>query len=276
VSCADKELPFDFAGGFVGYFGYEMKHEAGAFPDRSSTTKADTPDAAFMFADRVLAFDHVTHAVYLLCLGLKPRSKEDEETEERASREWFDHIEQRLAASDQVTSTKSPAKFISPSTVEHPAIPFTLQRPYEQYKGDIKACLEEISRGDSYELCLTNKLTTPFRPDPLALYLSLRSANPAPFGSFLRLEPDLHILSTSPERFLSVDNYGIVECKPIKGTRPRGSTPEKDEELKARLQTSPKGWVGFLGESHDCGSDTQRPGACVRDWQCPRSSPHVC
>jgi hypothetical protein len=89
-----------------------------------------------MFADRVLAFDHVTHAVYLLCLGLKPRSKEDEETEERASREWFDHIEQRLAASDQVTSTKSPAKFISPSAVEHPAIPFTLQRPYEQYKGE--------------------------------------------------------------------------------------------------------------------------------------------
>lgn len=238
----DKDLPFDFVGGFVGYFGYEMKHEAGAFPDLPSTAQADAPDAAFVFADRVVAFDHVARSVYVMCLGKEARGTGEEGgAEERASREWFAQVEQSLASDPSAaTSPRHTSPSVQDNAEQQPPVPFALQRPYEQYKDDIRACLEEIGRGDSYELCLTNKITTPLRPDPLGLYLRLRESNPAPFASFLRLEEDLHILSSSPEKFLSVDNARTVECKPIKGTTPRGRTPEEDEALKAHLQSNPK------------------------------------
>jgi len=64
--------------------------------------------------------------------------------------------------------------------------------------------------------------------------VELRRISPVPYGAFLRF-PGVAVLSASPERFLTVDPYGAVESKPIKGTRPRGATPAEDEELRADL-----------------------------------------
>jgi para-aminobenzoate synthetase component 1 len=75
--------------------------------------------------------------------------------------------------------------------------------------------------------------------DAVALYLSLREANPAPFAGFLDCGQGRFVLSSSPERFLSVRD-GFAETRPIKGTRPRGTTPEQDQQLKTELQASTK------------------------------------
>ncbi len=61
---APADLPFGFAGGFAGYLGYELKADCGG----SAAHEAPTPDAAFVFADRMLAFDHREGHTYLLCL----------------------------------------------------------------------------------------------------------------------------------------------------------------------------------------------------------------
>lgn len=75
--------------------------------------------------------------------------------------------------------------------------------------------------------------------DPWQAYRFLRRASPAPFGAFLDFG-GLSVLSTSPERFLRVDRQGVMESKPIKGTRPRGATPAEDALLVADLTTSEK------------------------------------
>ena len=75
--------------------------------------------------------------------------------------------------------------------------------------------------------------------DPLDLYRALRRANPAPFAAYLRFG-DLAVLSSSPERFLSVDREGRAEARPIKGTARRGETPAEDVRLAAELRTAEK------------------------------------
>ncbi|HVW87498.1 MAG TPA: aminodeoxychorismate synthase component I, partial [Bryobacteraceae bacterium] len=122
---------------------------------------------------------------------------------------------------------------------EAESLTFRLARDRDAYLAAIARCQQYIRDGESYEICLTNRIhTNPIR-DPLRFYLTLRRANPAPYSAFLRFG-ELSILSGSPERFLHIDRTGVVESKPIKGTRPRGRTPEEDEALRRDLAENEK------------------------------------
>ena len=104
---------------------------------------------------------------------------------------------------------------------------------------DIRRCHELLAEGETYEVCLTNRITVDAAPEPLAAYRILRSINPAPFSAFLRFG-DAAVMSSSPERFLSVGRDRRVEAKPIKGTTRRGATPAEDRRLAEELRTSEK------------------------------------
>ncbi len=110
------------------------------------------------------------------------------------------------------------------------AIPvrFRCGRGREQYLADIARCQAALSAGESYEVCLTDQIHTDASPEPFALYRLLRRRNPAPFAAYLKLG-ELTILSSSPERFLSVDRERRVQARPIKGTAPRSQDPARDE-----------------------------------------------
>jgi para-aminobenzoate synthetase component 1 len=106
-------------------------------------------------------------------------------------------------------------------------------RKIETIKGHIRA-------GDVYQVCLTRRLDAPLIGGAAwDLYRELRGINPAPFAAFLNF-PETQIVSSSPERFLSLDADGMAESRPIKGTRPRGATLEEDNRLRLELSASPK------------------------------------
>ncbi|HWO83905.1 MAG TPA: chorismate-binding protein, partial [Solirubrobacterales bacterium] len=214
------DLPFEFDCGFVGYLGYEMKAECGF----SSPHTPDHPDAALIFSDRMVAFDHEKGTTYLLCLH-KP-------DEEEAAEAWLDATAARVsdlgASSDggsgegfsrHSTSSHSEMCLERPSPDPPLSLP-SLARPREQYLSDIETSLHHLLEGDSYEICLTNQLQLDLDVDPLDLYRRLRRANPAPFASYLRFG-DLAVLSSSPERFLRIGRDGEAEARPIKGTSRR-------------------------------------------------------
>ena len=98
-----------------------------------------------------------------------------------------------------------------------------------------------IASGDLFQanltLCRSCDLSAP--PDPLALYARLRRHCPAPFSG-LAVAGDEAVVSASPERFLRLDREGLVQTRPIKGTRPRGATPEADAAAAAALVCDPK------------------------------------
>ena len=109
----------------------------------------------------------------------------------------------------------------------------------ERYAELIAACQASIVAGDAYQLCLTNRVDVDVRPDPAAAYLALRGSSPSHHGGYVRFG-DVALLSASPEQFLHVDPDGIVSTKPMKGTRPRGTDPARDAELRRELLESEK------------------------------------
>jgi para-aminobenzoate synthetase len=111
---------------------------------------------------------------------------------------------------------------------------FRLGRSAERYLDDIAACKRRLVAGETYEVCLTNKVIAGPARDPLRLYRTLRRVNPAPFAAFLRFG-ETAVLSSSPERFLGIGPDRWVEARPIKGTSRRGSTPAEDARLAVDL-----------------------------------------
>lgn len=219
----DADLPFDLTGGYVGYFGYELKAECGA----TARHTAETPDAVWMFADRVIAVDHQEGLTYLVAVH-------DGKTR-RDAQEW-------------VERTSALLRGLTPADPEPPRVPAAgpppdaeeyLDRGRSQYLADITECRRQLNRGESYEICLTNKLHMPFHDDDTSFYLRLRRANPAPYAALLRLG-DVTVFSSSPERFLRIERDRTVTSKPIKGTAPRDADPVRDAELAATLASSAK------------------------------------
>ena len=216
------DLPFDFNCGFAGYFGYELKGDCeGDLP-----YEAATPDAAFVFADRLIAFDHLEGATYVLCLT-DPANEADGER-------WVRETSLRLAALPPITAPDWEAL----SRDSEPAA-FRLSRSHEQYLDDIARVKQYLTDGDSYEVCLTNKVWSDVAPPALPLYRTVRRVNPAPFSAFLRFG-ETAVVSSSPERFLSIGRDRWVEAKPIKGTSPRGATPAEDARISEDLRTDEK------------------------------------
>ncbi len=217
-----NDLPFGFDCGFVGYFGYELKAECGG----RAAHAASGPDAAFLLVDRLVACDHEDGRTYLLCLA--------EAGGEGEAERWLDET------ADLLDALPASGGEPDPVATEGEPVAFALARSGDQYLDDIAACKRALYEGESYEICLTNKIRAEGAPPPLALYRALRRVNPAPYAALLRFGPELAVLSSSPERFLRIGADGGVEAKPIKGTSRRDENPGADAGLAAELRTDPK------------------------------------
>jgi para-aminobenzoate synthetase len=198
--------------------GYELKAECGG----AAGHRSPYPDSRFLFVDRFLAFDHHERCLYLVFAGTTSDSAE--------AAAWLDDTERRLTSG--IPQSKPPASF------EAPAV-FHLEQEKDDYLASIAVCLDRIRDGESYEICLTNRLTAQTRVDPLEYYRVLRRLNPAPYAAFLRF-PELSIACSSPERFLKVDRARNVESRPIKGTARRGVSEQEDAQLREMLRTGLK------------------------------------
>jgi para-aminobenzoate synthetase len=215
-----EELPFDLAGGYVGYFGYELKADCGA----TNRHQAQTPDAVWMLADRLIAVDHAQDVTYLVAL-----STADAESVRQAGM-WLVETEAVLA----VLPPAEPPTPVPDSQWPDGDPERWLVRAKGDYLADVAECQRQLRTGESYEICLTTRLRLPAGRDPLTDYRRLRRVNPAPYAAYLNFD-ELVVACSSPERFLRVDRSRSVESKPIKGTAPRGTDPAHDEELRASL-----------------------------------------
>ncbi|GAA1913657.1 anthranilate synthase component I family protein [Nocardioides hwasunensis] len=113
----------------------------------------------------------------------------------------------------------------------------------EEYAAAFARVQEHLHAGNSYEVNLTHRLVRESDLDPVSAYLRLRELNPAPYSGFLQHDVDgarAWLLSSSPERYALVTADRHLETKPIKGTTPRGTTPEEDEAHRERLASDPK------------------------------------
>lgn len=225
-AAAATGLPAGLRGGYVGYFGYEARAAMGMehghpVPGYLPAHEAPTPDSLWLPAVRYLVHEHARPgaAARSWLVGDEP---------------WCEAAERLLSAAGECASDSVP-ELAELLLFPAPAA--------EAYMDAVRASQHEIYEGNSYEVCLTAQTVARIQnPSPelfFELYRRQRAHNSAPYAAYLRCG-DFSVLSSSPERFLSVDTHRNAQTKPIKGTIARGATPEEDAAAAAWLRTDEK------------------------------------
>jgi para-aminobenzoate synthetase component 1 len=209
------DLPFD--GGAIGYFGYDLGRRIERLPVQVKDIDG-LPEMSVGIHDWAVLVDHEARQSWLLARGDDPRT---------AGR--WDELVARLSALPEDEATGRPLERTGDLGI-------SLDRA--GYDACFARIQHFIHEGDCYQVNFALRFDCAVRGDPWSGYRAIRGGNPSPFGAFLDCG-DFAVLSFSPERFLEVRG-GRVSTSPIKGTRPRGGTPEEDRRLREALLSSDK------------------------------------
>ena len=206
-----------FAGGAIGYFGYDLVRRLERLPATAHDAE-HIPEMAIGIYDWALVTDHAARRSWLAAAGRDPRTAE----------RWDELID----------AFRAP-----PAASEEPGL---------RVRGEARANLDAaaygrafervqqyLRAGDCYQVNLAQRFEVAASGPSWPAYRRLRSASRAPFAAYLHT-PAVDVLSVSPERFLQVGADGAVETRPIKGTRPRAARPDEDRALGASLLASAK------------------------------------
>jgi para-aminobenzoate synthetase component 1 len=212
--------------GAVGYFGYELAQHLERVPQAARDDMC-FPDMVVGFHDVILAVDHQDRRAWVVSSGL-PATDEASRRQLAAAR-----LQQILARLDAAPPL---GELPRPAARADIAANFTRAA----YETAVQRVIDYILAGDIFQANLSQRFQAPMPADlsGFDLYRRLRAINPAPFAAMIKSE-DVQIVSASPERFLTLRD-GRVETCPIKGTRPRGATPEADRAFAAALLASDK------------------------------------
>ena len=216
-----------FTGGLVGYFGYDtIRYIEPRLAECPNPDELGTPDILLMVSEEVVVFDNLGGKLYLIVHA--------DPTQEGAlsqAKKRLDELQQQLAR-------EIPRKNIyahAPSMTEADFVSGFTQAGFESAVARAK---EYIVEGDAMQVVLSQRLSVPYHAEPLDLYRVLRNLNPSPYMYFLNLG-EFQVVGSSPEILTRLEE-GVVEVRPIAGTRPRGETAEADRELEAELLADPK------------------------------------
>jgi para-aminobenzoate synthetase component 1 len=203
------DIPFN--GGAIGYFSYDLARRIEKLPVMTKDEE-NLPEMAIGIYSWAVVVDHQQKKSWLVADA--------------------HHDHQDLIA--QFSTVAENIKDYSFSVLEKPKSNMD-KTVYQSAFNKIKSYLLE---GDSYQVNLAQRFSSPCSGDPWQAYKTLRKINPAPFSAYLNL-PQVQILSSSPERFLKVTN-DKVETKPIKGTRARAKDVAEDQRQMDALSKSKK------------------------------------
>ena len=202
-----------FVGGIVGYFGYGFAHLIETLPHKACND-LQIPDIVLMNVDIVVSFDNVLQKGWIIAT-VRENGPDELMCRKRVS-EVGDKIRQRNGI---VKTCRYNLKTRLMSNLTK-----------KEYMDMVTRCKEYISSGDIFQANLSQRLSAQVKGiDPLNLYRILRRINPSPFSAFFDTG-EMQLVSSSPERLVRL-NEGIVETRPIAGTRPRGV-----DQLKNRIQ----------------------------------------
>ena len=215
VTAPVKGIP-RFHGGAVGYLGYETARHFERLPVAQGAPPP-MPESAFLRAEDLAVFDHVTRRLKLLTIHRPDREDYD------AAVARIDAMERQLA-SDQVASY---ARGADGTRWESNLTP-------GQYHAMVDAAKEHILAGDAFQIVVSQRFRKPLEASPFDVYRCLRAINPSPYMYFLSLGGDRHVVGTSPEKLVQVEGRR-VETRPLAGTRRRGADPVEDANLEREL-----------------------------------------
>lgn len=217
---AEEDLPF--AGGAVGYFGYQLISHFEDIP-ADLPDPVGAPESAFLLVDRFMVFDNL-RGTLTCCVRL------DEDQADEAEK-----ILDRMQASLAEGGAAKVLKLDADTANIEPPLAQTAQADYEEA---VSRAREYILAGDIFQVVLSQRFTTPLRCEPFDIYRAVRHINPSPYLFYLHIGETI-LIGSSPEILVRREMERAV-VRPIAGTRPRGNTAAEDLALEKELLADAK------------------------------------
>ncbi|HEU5300415.1 MAG TPA: anthranilate synthase component I, partial [bacterium] len=220
---ADPSLP-RFSGGAVGYFGYDLVRLWERLPAQPADDLA-LPTCYLAVADTVVIFDHVRHTMKIVANALVD---DDGGVAYRQAVEKVERLYERL---------RSP--LVPPNGAGRVQPVMDTDMPVAGFLSAVERAKEYIRAGDAFQVVLSRRFSMGLDGvDGLDIYRALRTVNPSPYMFFLDFD-GVKIIGSSPELLVRLED-GVVETRPLAGTRPRGATEADDLTMEAQLLADEK------------------------------------
>ena len=225
-----------FAGGAVGYVGYEAAQWFESALREDQTLALDAPtDAVWMFFRTIIAFDRVKQRIEIVSVVL---TEEAEGRPERL-RELYDQAVARTKRiEDDIfrSELSLPKSAVPVEDADRKNLKSNWSR--RDFEDAVRRVKEHIAAGDCYQVVLSQKFSGPFTGDPIQIYRALRAVNPSPYMFYLRAGEET-VVGASPEMLVRCHGQRL-DYRPIAGTRKRGATESEDWVLGEDLKTDEK------------------------------------
>ncbi len=219
-----------FAGGAVGYLGYDVVRFFERLPD-TAAPGPDMPDAIFLLADTLVVFDHARHRLILLANAVV---EDDVEAAYVDALRRIDRLAEKLLRPLPAVPTR---RWGATNGNGH-GLESNVSR--DEYEARVRQAKEYIAAGDIFQVVLSQRFSRRTSAHPFAVYRALRMLNPSPCMFYFNFAPlDLQVIGASPEMHVRLED-GVASVRPIAGTRRRGANPPEDAALAAELLADPK------------------------------------
>ena len=218
-----------FTSGAVGFFAHDAVRQLERLPVLAKDD-LKLPDAVMMFFDRLLAFDHVRHEIYIVAAA-DVRRQSPEKAYQQALND-IAKLEERLAA-------PLARRHLRPAKPKSGSLKIRISVSKKWFLQTVKKIKEYIFAGDVFQAVPSLRLALKPGVPAFNIYRALRRVNPSPYMYFLRMDGDTTILGSSPEMLVRVTGRKL-EYRPIAGTRPRGHDEAEDLKLEQELRNDEK------------------------------------
>ncbi|MDG5777840.1 aminodeoxychorismate synthase, component I [Haloarculaceae archaeon H-GB2-1] len=224
----DCEVPYPC--GAFGWLSYDVARELEALPD-TTVNERELPRLQLGVFETVAAWEEPCADDDEVTLHVTACPTVDDDVEAAYERAREDALALATAAGSGEASM--PDTSVEASTAE-----FESECGADAFTERVHQVKHYIREGDTFQANISHRLTAPAVVHPVQAFSVLRDINPAPYSGLLEF-PGIDLVSASPELLLYRDG-DYLETEPIAGTRPRGSTPEEDDELEADLLSDEK------------------------------------
>ena len=220
-----KELP-RMSSMLVGYFSYDIIRLIEKIPN-SCSDDINIPDIRLMRPKNLIIYDNFKGKIFFIENIFEDQKIEDYQTE-------YNKIGNNLKELSHYGNIPLPTNFYRPSKKINIKSNITKSR----FKKIVRKAKTYISKGDIFQVVLSQRFKANINKPPLEIYNSLRKLNPSPFMFYFNYD-DFQILGSSPEILVRLVD-GEVTIRPIAGTRPRGKNSKDDKRLTNELLNDPK------------------------------------
>ena len=216
-----------FTGGLVGYFGYDtVRYIEPRLDGKANKDELGVPDILLLVSDEVVVFDNLLGRLYVV-VHVDPSVN----GAYKQGQARLDGLVAQLRNSPLPAPIKKRGRKVNERD-------FRSGFKRDKFEAAVNKIKDYIVEGDCMQAVLSQRLSIPYKSEPLDLYRALRSLNPSPYMFYLNME-EFHVAGSSPEILARLED-GEVTVRPIAGTRPRGKTAEEDKALEQELLADPK------------------------------------